>query len=140
LKAFTHGEDLTLVLKAFSAWLKEMMKTHKCEEIRIWGNGPAADCVWLRSAYNACNLKVPWSYWDDACVRTMVDLGVRALNMNPKKEMPFFGNKHNAIDDCNHQIKYVCAIYKEVSNQTKKLSDLEKENQELKLKLSKQSA
>lgn len=114
LKAFTEGKDLGFVLKEFSQWIDSLKKQYGVKTIKVYGNGPAADCVWLRSAYDAVNLEAPWKYWDDADVRTYVDLGIRKLNFNPKKDMVFEGKKHDAIDDCKHQIKYVCAIYKKL--------------------------
>ena len=113
LKAFTEGKELNSVLNLFTKWLNEMKAKHNCKSIRVWGNGPAADCVWVRSAYLACRLDPPWKYWDDRCVRTYVDMGLE-FDFNPKKDMKFEGEKHNAIDDCKHQIKYLCAIHKKI--------------------------
>lgn len=115
VKSLLEGKDLKEVLLSFSLWIKEMMKKYNCKKVKIYGNGPAADCVWIRSAYEACNLEKPWFYFDDVCVRTYVDIGVRAFNFNPKKDMKFEGEKHNAIDDVKHQIKYVSAIYKKIT-------------------------
>jgi len=117
LKAFTEGEELREVLFAFTDWLKEEMKKNNCSKVKVWGNGPVADCVWVRSAYNACSIEAPWKYWDDADVRTYDDIGMRAFNFNSKKEIEFKGEKHNAIDDCKNQIKRVCAVFEKIKNE-----------------------
>ena len=36
------------------------------------------------------------------------------LGFDPKKDMPFTGTRHNALDDSKHQAKYVSAIYKRI--------------------------
>jgi len=111
VEALLHGEELDQVLTQFSQWLKEMMKKHGCKYVRVYGKGPAADCVWLRSAYDSCDMKAPWMFWDDCCVRTYLDISFRAFGVKIK-DMPFEGSKHDAIDDCKHQIKMVSAVFK----------------------------
>lgn len=114
LKAFTDGENISEVLVAFTQWLQDMMKKHNCRRIKVYGNGPAADCVWIRSAYLACNMTPPWKFWEDVCVRTYVDMAQRALGMNVKKDTPFVGDKHNAIDDCIYQITMVQSVFNRI--------------------------
>lgn len=60
----------------------------------------------------ACGVEVPWKYFEPVDVRTLVDLGKRLFDFDPKKTIKFEGDKHNAIDDCKFQIKYCSAIYK----------------------------
>jgi len=50
-------------------------------------------------------------HYNDRDVRTIVDLGRALLGFDPKKDMPFTGERHNALDDAIHQAKYVSAIY-----------------------------
>lgn len=132
LKAFLEGEDLPVVLEAFTAWVKETMEKNNCTHVKVYGNGPAADCVWVRSAYDACQLNPPWQYWDDACVRTYVDMEERIYNASTKRNMTFKGEKHNAIDDCKHQIAYVCEIFKKQKASAQAEITLEDENTDLK--------
>jgi hypothetical protein len=80
-------------------------------EIRVWGNGCTFDNVILSNAYKTLKLQKPWSYAGDMDVRTIVELGRKLLNFDPKKDMPFEGEKHNALADATHQAKYVSAIY-----------------------------
>ena len=81
----------------------------------MWGNGAGFDNVILRSAYVACGLIVPWKHWNDRDVRTIVDLGRTLLGFNPKKEMPFEGVRHCALDDAKHQARYVSAIIQQLA-------------------------
>lgn len=76
-----------------------------------WGNGSNFDISILDSAYRYFNMKSPWLFWNVRDVRTIVE-----LNPIVKKETPFEGVKHNAIDDCIHQIKYVTEIIKQFNN------------------------
>jgi len=81
----------------------------KLNDVRLWGNGISADNVWLRNLYRRHSVDFPLMYWCDKDVRTVVDL-------LPYKEVeiPFEGTKHNAIDDCIHQIKMVCVTLDKV--------------------------
>jgi len=115
LEAFSKGEDVVLVLQDFSRWLLEQKKKHNATSIKVYGKGPAADCVWLRSAYDAAKLEAPWKYWDDACVRTYLDIGYRVFGIKAK-DIPFEGNKHDAIDDCKYQIKCVSLVFNKIKN------------------------
>ncbi|AYD44791.1 MULTISPECIES: 3'-5' exonuclease [Yersinia] len=78
--------------------------------ISVWGNGASFDNVILRAAYERCQMPPCWSWFNDLDVRTMVKLG-RALGFDPKRDMPFDGERHNALADAIHQAKYVSAIY-----------------------------
>lgn len=84
-------------------------------DVQMWGNGAGFDNVILRSAYVACGLIVPWKHWNDRDVRTIVDLGRTLLGFNPKKEMPFEGVRHCALDDAKHQARYVSAIIQQLA-------------------------
>lgn len=72
----------------------------------IWSNSPSFDCVILRDAMDYFNIIAEWEYYNERCVRTIVNLNKKA------SDIPFEGIKHYAIDDCIHQIKRVCAVLK----------------------------
>ncbi|MBS9442451.1 3'-5' exonuclease [Photorhabdus heterorhabditis] len=78
--------------------------------LQVWGNGASFDCVILRNSYGLCGLTIPWVWWNDRDVRTIVEMG-KAIGFDPKRDMPFDGIRHNALDDAIHQAKYVSAIY-----------------------------
>lgn len=78
--------------------------------LKVWGNGASFDNVILRRSYERFGRECPWHFSGDSDVRTMVMLG-RKLGFNPKHDMPFDGERHNAIADARHQAKYVSAIW-----------------------------
>lgn len=87
-------------------------------DTRVWGNGCTFDNVIIANAYKQLHLQKPWSYAGDMDVRTIVELGRKLLNFDPKKDMPFEGEKHNALADAIHQAKYVSAIYQKLAEAT----------------------
>ncbi|AGQ28832.1 3'-5' exonuclease [Serratia liquefaciens] len=78
--------------------------------LRVWGNGAVFDNVILRESYQRECVPLPWEWFNDRDVRTIVELG-REVGFDPKRDMPFDGERHNAISDAIHQAKYVSAIY-----------------------------
>ncbi|EGU4504909.1 3'-5' exoribonuclease, partial [Salmonella enterica] len=81
--------------------------------LKVWGNGANFDNVILRSAFERASLPCLWNFWNDHDVRTMVTLG-RAIGFDPKRDMPFEGDMHNALADARHQAKYVSAIWQKL--------------------------
>lgn len=104
LEGQRHRKPLVRVLAEFSGW----MKVHAPkDEVCVWGNGPSFDCSIMANLYRkAGNGHVlPWKHWNERCVRTVVDF---AGGPSFKKSIPFVGVKHDAVDDCRHQINLVC--------------------------------
>lgn len=102
--------ELKHAIVDFSVWLHA-----KCERINnrvVWGNGSSFDNVILSNAFKAVGYEKPWAFWNDRDVRTVVELGRTLKGFDPKRDMPFTGTAHNALDDAIHQAKYVSAIYK----------------------------
>ncbi|WP_429052877.1 3'-5' exonuclease [Aeromonas rivipollensis] len=79
--------------------------------LKVWGNGASFDNVIMRNACRQTRVPPAWSYWNDRDVRTVVDMGRDLLGFDPKKDMPFEGVAHRALDDAKHQARYVSAIY-----------------------------
>lgn len=75
-----------------------------------WGNGATFDLAILRPAYGRLGMETPWKFWDERDVRTIVEMG-QAAGVDPKRDMPFQGTRHNALDDSLHQARYVSAIW-----------------------------
>lgn len=98
--------ELIDVLKRFSAFVKPRCK--------VWGNGAAFDNVILRHAYDSRGMSEPWKFWDDMDVRTIVEIG-KLLGIDPKRDMPFEGVKHDALADAIHQAKYVSLIWQTIN-------------------------
>jgi len=75
-------------------------------EFQIWGNGASFDLPKLKNAFVKCGYNVPWNYYNERDMRTMV-----MLRPEVKERMPFMGTKHNAKADCRFQIDVVSEIY-----------------------------
>ncbi len=80
------------------------------KHMRVWGNGAGFDNVILRESCKREYLEDIWQFRNDRDVRTIVELG-REIGFDPKKDMPFEGERHNALADAEHQAKYVSAIW-----------------------------
>ena len=77
------------------------------KDCRVWGNSASFD---LGILGNYCDLYLvprPWKFWNEMCVRTICN-----INPEPKINMDFVGEKHNPIDDCKHQVKYLVETLK----------------------------
>ncbi|HFE7433331.1 3'-5' exoribonuclease [Salmonella enterica] len=81
--------------------------------LKVWGNGATFDNVILRGAFERASLPCLWHFSNDHDVRTIVTLG-RAVGFDPKRDMPFEGDMHNALADARHQAKYVSAIWQKL--------------------------
>ncbi len=101
--------SLTRALVDFSEWLQEHQQ-HERDAPQVWGNGVGFDCVILRNAFESTGVPVPWKFWHERDVRTVVELGRSILGYDPKRDMPFDGVIHNALADAQHQVRYVSAI------------------------------
>ncbi len=106
ITSFFEGEPLPEALKRFTAWIEGLKKKFDSWNVMIWGNGACADNTWMHSAYQACHMDVPWKYYHDRDLRTLVYLGQVLTGESPKKGLAFEGTRHNPLDDCKHQITY----------------------------------
>lgn len=84
--------------------------------LRVWGNGAAFDNVILRAAYARAGAEVPWDWWHDLDVRTVVEMG-RVLGYDPKRNNAFAGTRHNALDDAVFQAIYVSELWQRMTTQ-----------------------
>ena len=84
------------VLQDFTAWAGEQPV--------IWGNGAAADNVWLAEAYKAVGLPRPWTYKDDRCYRTF-----RAMHQDVA-DPPENSEAHNALADAQWQADFMARV------------------------------
>lgn len=82
--------------------------------VQMWGNGCSFDNVILRRAYALTDTPFAVPFWNDRDVRTMVELG-KSVGINPRFDIPFEGDMHNALSDARHQVKYVSAIWQRLT-------------------------
>lgn len=85
------------------------------EKSQVWGNGATFDNTIIKNAYKKVfGWDAPWEFWNDRDVITMVELG-QQIGIDPKRDMPFDGVKHDALADAIHQAKYVSLIWQELT-------------------------
>ena len=82
--------------------------------VQLWGNGCSFDNVILRRAYALTDTPFAVPFRNDRDVRTMVELG-KSVGINPRHDIPFEGDLHNALSDARHQVKYVSAIWQRLT-------------------------
>ncbi|MBJ8393109.1 3'-5' exoribonuclease [Citrobacter cronae] len=82
--------------------------------VQLWGNGCSFDNVILRRAYALTDTPFTVPFWNDRDVMTMVELG-KSVGINPRFDIPFEGDMHNALSDARHQVKYVSAIWQRLT-------------------------
>ncbi|WP_417640364.1 3'-5' exoribonuclease domain-containing protein [Citrobacter freundii] len=87
---------------------------HGSHTVQLWGNGCSFDNVILRRAYALTETPFAVPFWNDRDVRTMVELG-KSVGINPRFDIPFEGDMHNALSDARHQVKYVSAIWQRLT-------------------------
>lgn len=105
LKGQSNALPLRKVLSLIASFLNDVKGT------RVWGNGARFDLGVMANAYERLRLDIPWAFYREFDVRTVVDLG-RDIGFDPKRDMPFVGIAHTSLDDCFHQIKYITEIRK----------------------------
>ena len=74
----------------------------KRDPFYVWGNGASFDLGILGNAYLKCGLEIPWKFWNERDVRTIVAL-YPDIKANTKQN----GDAHNALSDCKFQIDYL---------------------------------
>ena len=117
-RAAITGGDAVSLMDAIDK-LDEFIHTNSANGIKyvqLWGNGSSFDNVILRRAYEQVGADLSVPFWNDRDVRTIVELG-KVVGINPRYQIPFEGDLHNALADAHHQVKYVSAIWQRlVSN------------------------
>ncbi|WP_337262328.1 MULTISPECIES: 3'-5' exonuclease [unclassified Serratia (in: enterobacteria)] len=104
-RAFGGTENLKRVLTHFSRFIH----MHSTDSVKVWGNGKEFDCTILEHAFSQLEIPCPWQFWDTQDVRTIITLA-ELHGFNPKKERPFEGTPHRALDDAKHQARYVADV------------------------------
>lgn len=111
--AIAMADTMPLIdaLELFSDFISE--NSDAGSDVQVWGNGSSFDNVILRSSYVRANIECPWHFSNDRDVRTITEMG-KAIGINPRYDIPFEGDLHNALSDARHQVKYVSAIWQKL--------------------------
>lgn len=91
-------------LRSLTGWIHDNSTGKK---LSIWGNGPSFDNAIMKDLYSMSNIKYPFKYNDDRCMRTMVDMCRTLTDIDPKEEVANVGTVHNALDDAVYQAKVI---------------------------------
>ena len=92
---------LEQALIQFSLW---MMPYGKRE---VWGNGSDFDNVILSNAYRACDLPLPWQWYNNRCYRT-----AKAMYPYNRKQS---STAHTALQDARDQAVHLITILRPLS-------------------------
>lgn len=105
----TNCVPIQTALQMWSDWINK----HGGKSVRLMGNGPCADNMWLNSAYKACGMKNPVPFWNDICHRTLNWIGGKWLGVT-KEDVAFKGVKHHAGDDAEHEAQHAIMVMRQL--------------------------
>jgi hypothetical protein len=99
-----EGETLQKALIMFTAFLNSM-KT-PIDELSLWGNSARFDLGLLTDAYKAIGGEIPWNFFNELDVRTLVRFrpGIKEIEKAAAKAAGLV--LHDPIVDCHVQINY----------------------------------
>ena len=105
----TNCVPIQTALQMWSDWIGK----HGGKSVRLMGNGPCADNMWLNSAYKACSMTNPVPFWNDICHRTLNWIGGQWLGVT-KEDVTFKGVKHHAGDDAEHEAQHAIMVMRQL--------------------------
>lgn len=100
--------DRVPIQQALQMW-SDWIAKHGGKSVRLMGNGPCADNMWLNSAYKACGMQNPVPFWNDIDHRTLNWIGGKWLGVT-KEDIDFKGVKHHAGDDAEHEARHTVMV------------------------------
>lgn len=109
-----HAEKkpIDTVFREIHSYLSALAENHT---LVMWSRGLNFDLPKFEYCYRRFVEKpLPYNYWSVADVRTA--LRMSAVNHH---DIEFVGTRHNALDDCRHQIKLVQAAFAKIKNNQK---------------------
>ena len=80
----------------------------------VWGNGATFDLGICIREYGQGNL--PWQFWGEQDVRSIVSFCKRVFGVEFKKDTKFEGVQHNPVDDANHEAAYLMRYFEHGRN------------------------
>ena len=104
-EVLTGGHDLRETLHGFQTWYQY------ADPDEIWAFSPSFDCAILEAAYEAVDYRVPWSYRDERCARTLAALPGAVRTEGEADE-----THHDALDDARWQARNVSATLRAISD------------------------
>lgn len=105
MKSFTEN---MLPLQDALLKLHKFIGVYGKDNVNVWGNSNRFDLGILANAYNRLNLRLPWRFWLERDVRTLVWLAPQFKEV----ELEQRPTTHDPLEDVLAQIRYVVATYK----------------------------
>lgn len=109
-----NAVSLAKALDLYRQFLVRVRENARPDRIQIWSNDPEFDSQILEGGYDAVNATVPWQFWENRSMRTIIALAEEMTGKTYKKLYPRGGTYHNALDDCKYQIQLVKAAYNDL--------------------------
>jgi len=101
-------QPLVNVLQEFC----EYVQKHLGKKRSVWVNGASFDFILLKDALIKANIKIPWHFRQESCMRALLRIG-RSFEIEYKKYSDENkGIAHNALDDCIIQARYIIDFIK----------------------------
>ncbi len=99
-EAFSGKTPVAEALTGFAIWL-EHFKKNEGQDFILFGNGATFDLNILRNAYDALNIEVPWTAFQEHCYRT-IKVMFPEIYTHVMQKLPRTGH-HNALEDAKWQ-------------------------------------
>ena len=112
IKAFSEGVGYEEAIKSLHDFMIQGRATNPDAVVGVWVNGIAGDIVWVESYFKKMAIEPLWGYREPRDVRTILDLAKTVSDVDPKKEVQFEGDEHDALADSIYQSKYVACAYR----------------------------
>lgn len=104
--------DRVPIQTALTMW-SDWIAKHGGKSVKLMGNGPCADNMWLNSAYKACGMQNPVPSWNDIDHRTLNWIGGKWLGVT-KEDIDFKGVKPLAGDDAEHEARHAIMVLRKL--------------------------
>jgi hypothetical protein len=98
------GEDIKTVLETFAFFIKGFG-----DDVCVWGNGSDFDNALLAVAYEVCGMKLPWSFTNNRCYRTL-------KNLFPDITLVRQGTYHNSLHDARTQAEHAARLLERLTS------------------------
>lgn len=104
------GKKTLTILSDFASFIQQPGDSSWRSTARIWGNGSDFDNVILAELYKGANLRLPWSFRNNMCYRSLKTLAT--LSEFQAWGAPRDANeRHNALDDAKFQADMAARFY-----------------------------
>lgn len=107
---FTTDEEKTISMESALTELADVITSNNVRN--VWANSPKFDLAMLEHQYKIYDIRVPWQFSDDRCMRTLRFLA-HELFYTPVN-VDFEGTYHNAMDDAIWQSHYIMNVIKKL--------------------------